>query len=125
MNIDKEEKKPKFDFAESVGIGDAEITNFNFENRRSASEDGGDMGIDNRVEYNMMVRTHRTGIRKTGFFSLFHLFSIFYFIFLLYLNFFTKVCLSTLPTGSVKVECSPPERKVVSSSHSRDLKNGN
>ena len=24
-----------------------------------------------------------------------------------------------LPTGSVKVECSPPERKVVSSSHSR------
>ena len=25
----------------------------------------------------------------------------------------------SLPTGSVKVECSPPERKVVSSSHSR------
>ena len=32
-----------------------------------------------------------------------------------------------LPTGSVKVECSPPERKVVCSSHSRviPLKNGN
>ena len=33
-----------------------------------------------------------------------------------------------IPTGSVKVERSPPERKVVSSSHSRvtkDLKNGN
>ena len=31
-----------------------------------------------------------------------------------------QVCVCPfLPTGSVKVECSPPERKVVSSSHSR------
>ena len=36
---------------------------------------------------------------------------------------------SCLPTGSVKVECSPPEREVVSCesqpSHIKDLKNGN
>ena len=89
MNIDKEEKKPKFDFAESIGIGDAEITNFNFENRRTASEDGGDMGIDNRVEYNMMVRTHRTGIRKTGFFSFSFVLNILLYIFTLF-KFFHK-----------------------------------
>ena len=33
-----------------------------------------------------------------------------------------------IPTGSVKLECSPPERKVVfesQASHTKDLKNGN
>ena len=31
----------------------------------------------------------------------------------------TGIKRNVLPTGSVKVECSPPERKVVSTSHSR------
>ena len=32
-----------------------------------------------------------------------------------------RISLILLPTDSVKVECSPPERKVVSSSHSQRL----